>query len=547
MAFLESLTLGLRWIFLASLKASILVGIILLLQWLLRRKLPANLRYALWLLFMARLAIPFGLESRMSLFNLPPLRNVQAFSSSLNASEQLPHKKTDNDAVAISSREKPAIIQDANQRLSFTPIQAIAVIWLIGIIAFAVHLVIGHSIMRRKIRKHRLVIDRDVLTLFSQCKREMNISHPVRLAELEKINTPFFYGTLSPLILLPLNIRSTLSLNDLRNIFIHELTHLKRKDVPIAWCATILQIIYWPNPLIWYAFFRMRIDRELACDAAALSLLGPEKAHAYGQTIISFLDRSPYHKCRLPVTVGILEARNDLKKRLDMIARFKKPAVLGKLLAMILLIALAGISLTEANSLVPNASTNMQRNIIILDPGHGGEDPGAVSSNGVKEKDLVLDISKIIKRKLEKAGMTVHLMRSGDEDISLEERNSVLKEAKAGLFISLHINHSTIHATTQGIMIWYHQNNEEISRRFAESIGADIRNNLPLRWNGIRKGSFKVLKESSIPAVMMHVGYLSNNEDLEKISNPDFQEKFADVLAISIKRFFSAQNTEIQK
>lgn len=536
MAFLESLALGLRWIFFASLKASILAGIILLLQWLLRRKLPANLRYALWLLFMARLVIPFSLESRISLFNLLPLRNVQAFSISYNASEQLPHSETDNDAVAESSREKPATIKGANQRSSFTPIQDIAVVWLLGIVAFTVHMVRAHGMMRRKVREHRLVIDRDVLTLFNQCKREMNITRPIRLAELEKINMPLFCGTVNPLILLPSNIRNTLSLNELRNIFIHELTHLKRKDVPIAWFATILQIIYWPNPLIWYAFFRMRIDRELACDAAALSLLGPEKAHAYGQTIISLLDRSPYHKCRLPVTVGILEARNDLRKRLDMITRFKKPSLLGTLSAMILLITLGGFSLTEANGLVPNASTNMQRYSIILDPGHGGEDPGAVSSNGVKEKDLVLKVSKIIKRKLEKAGIAVHLTRSSDEFVSLEKRAGILKEAKAGVFISLHIN--KIPTAAQGIVLFYYPNNEEISRRFAESIGADIRSYLPLRWNGTRSAPMFVLKESSIPAVMINIGYLSNNQDLEKILNPDFQEKFADVLAISIKRFF---------
>jgi len=375
----------------------------------------------------------------------------------------------------------------------------------------------------------------------------MNISYRVKLAELEKIKTPLFCGTLSPLILLPANIRSILSLNDLRNIFMHELAHLKRKDVPIAWLAAFLQIIYWPNPLIWCAFFRMRIEREFACDAAALSLLGPEKAHAYGQTIISLLSHSPCNKRRLPVTAGILEARSNLKKRLDMISRFKKPSVLGKLLAMILLLTLAGVSLTEANIPVSNTSTKMQKHLVILDPGHGGIDRGAVSSNGVNEKDLVLFISKIIKRKLEKAGMAVQLTRSSDELISLEERNSVLKEAKAGLFISLHINGSPRHTTAEGITIWYHPDNEEISRRFAESIGADIRDNLPLRWKGARKGPFKVLKESSIPAVMMHVGYLSNSEDLKKISDPDFQEKFAEVLTISIKKFFSLQNTEIQE
>ena len=75
----------------------------------------------------------------------------------------------------------------------------------------------------------------------------------------------------------------------MKHIFLHELAHYKRNDVIISCVTTILQIIHWFNPIIWFAFYRMRIDRELACDEMTLNRIGAAQSKSYGQTIISLL------------------------------------------------------------------------------------------------------------------------------------------------------------------------------------------------------------------------------------------------------------------
>jgi len=179
----------------------------------------------------------------------------------------------------------------------------------------------------------------------------MNITASIKLIEVEGIKIPLLYGFLKPRILLPLNIQDSLSHSEIEHIFLHELAHHKRRDVLTAWLTTILQILHWFNPVIWFAFLRIRIDRELACDELTLTRLGAEQSQAYGQTIISLLQKIST-EYRLPVTVGILETKTDLKRRLTMIAQFKKLSGWWTALALVLLAVLGFFSLTEARKAI---------------------------------------------------------------------------------------------------------------------------------------------------------------------------------------------------
>ena len=68
------------------------------------------------------------------------------------------------------------------------------------------------------------------------------------------------------------------------------MSHIKRRDILTGWLMTALQILHWFNPLVWLAFHRMRVDRELACDALALSYASAEESQPYGRTIIKLLE-----------------------------------------------------------------------------------------------------------------------------------------------------------------------------------------------------------------------------------------------------------------
>src|SRR5277367_5330881 len=111
-------------------------------------------------------------------------------------------------------------------------------------------------------------------------------------------------GLFQPTLLLPANFREKFDERELRFIFLHELAHLKRGDVIVQALIALLQILHWFNPVLWFAFRRMRIDREPATDALVLSRTGEAQKESYGQVLIKLLDH--YHdRHSLPTLVGI--------------------------------------------------------------------------------------------------------------------------------------------------------------------------------------------------------------------------------------------------
>ena len=367
------------WVFQATFKASILAVIIFLIQAALRRRLSARWHYALWFILIIRLAIPFNIESNLSLFNLLPFHSQSVLASKSQTAETIrihfpevsyryPDSFIQNVIPASNIPQRFELLQedvksrpsvpDGNSILSSQIVRQsfelstenmVIIIWITGVIFFSVYSGVGNFRLWKRMRKRREVTSPEVLNLFARCKKKMNISSSIKLVEIEDLKIPVLYGFLNPRILLPVNINESLSLNELRYIFFHELTHHRRRDVLLAWISSILQLFHWFNPVIWYAFLRIRSDRELACDESILSSIGADKSRTYGRTIISLLEQISVKKY-FPVTVGILESKKDLKRRLMMISRFKKKSVAWSIFAFILLISLGSLSLTEAQS-----------------------------------------------------------------------------------------------------------------------------------------------------------------------------------------------------
>ncbi|UCE47543.1 MAG: PD40 domain-containing protein, partial [Phycisphaerales bacterium] len=114
-----------------------------------------------------------------------------------------------------------------------------------------------------------------------------------------------------------------------------------------GWLTSFLQVLHWFNPLVWFAFYRMRTDRELACDALVLARTQKEESQEYGRAIVGLLRR--FSRSRpLPAMAGILENRSQLKRRITMIARFKKNSYQWSPLAVLLIVVLACVSLPDA-------------------------------------------------------------------------------------------------------------------------------------------------------------------------------------------------------
>jgi hypothetical protein len=133
----------------------------------------------------------------------------------------------------------------------------------------------------------------------------------------------------------------------LRYIFIHELAHLKQRDIYLSWLMALLQVVHWFNPLMWFASRRMRADREMACDTLAISTMDPDEPPKYGRTIVSLLES--FSQVRyLPSVAGILEEQCQIERRIEMIADYEKTSRSRWAGAMLLVVVLASIVLTNA-------------------------------------------------------------------------------------------------------------------------------------------------------------------------------------------------------
>jgi len=343
-----------NWLLRASLQASVLVCLVLLVKALLQRKLAVRWHYYLWLLLLVRLVAPWAPESRTSIFNLVPVaqRVVAVFA---------PANVRGDDAVAPPALEAPAdsvtaapmAVEDipirAPRKRSAPPFEILSIVWLAGALTLAVYASAGNIGLLAKVGRERPVTDQKILDLLEGCKAEIGVRTFLAVVQTPKVKSPALLGFVRPRLLLPEGMIETLSLEELRFVFLHEVAHIKRHDIVVNWVTAVLQVMHWFNPLIWYAFHRMRTDRELACDALALSHTQPGESQEYGRTIVNLLERFSQPR-RMPGMAAILEDRSQLKRRITMIALFKRGSYRSSAFAVIVLAVVGSLALTDARS-----------------------------------------------------------------------------------------------------------------------------------------------------------------------------------------------------
>ena len=183
------------------------------------------------------------------------------------------------------------------------------------------------------------------------------------------------------------------------------------------------------------------------------------------------------------------------------------------------------------------SSTSLKKLTIIIDAGHGYPDSGASSSNNIYEKDLNLEISKKIKKELEKYGVTVIMTRKTDNSLStsktnnkkddLNKRCEIRNNSNADLFISIHMNHFDNSKYT-GAQVFYNnssKNNELLAKYIQNNLikYADPTNNRKIK----KDNTIYILKNSKIPSVLIECGFLSNIWEANKLNEERYQNTIA--------------------
>lgn len=231
--------------------------------------------------------------------------------------------------------------------------------------------------------------------------------------------------------------------------------------------------------------------------------------------------------------------------------------------------------------------SKMKKHIVMLDPGHGGKDPGAISKNGHYEKDLTLKMGRETRALLEKAGYKVVMTRDSDVYISLRGRVKKAHQAQAELFISIHADSST-NTGAKGLSVYTlsetssdkeaaalaeRENKSDIlfemdlgdvkqdasmvlidlaqgetmkqSRRYADLVAKEMRKTVQTLPQPHRHAGFAVLKSPSVPAVLMEMGYLSNRQEEAQLQKQTYRQKLSEALVRAVNQYFTEYDKAI--
>lgn len=184
---------------------------------------------------------------------------------------------------------------------------------------------------------------------------------------------------------------------------------------------------------------------------------------------------------------------------------------------------------------------------IVIDPGHGGIDPGSIGyKTKVKESDLNLKLSKMLSKKLEDVGINIVMTRSDENALAegtgksfkkkdMELRKEIIKRVRPNMVLSLHHNSYTRH-DLRGAQVFYDKTSE-ISRQIADCIQSEFIENLEKSSKTTSPGDYYMLKCTYAPSVIVECGFLSNEEEEKLLLSEDYQEKIVDSIYKGIMNF----------
>lgn len=193
------------------------------------------------------------------------------------------------------------------------------------------------------------------------------------------------------------------------------------------------------------------------------------------------------------------------------------------------------VTLKEADN-EENPDGSLDGKTIVLDPGHGGKDPGSLGLDGVKEKDVIMSVTDEIASQLQNAGANVVLTRTGDYFLSLEERVEASHKNDADAFVSLHYNAFPV-IGVQGMNTYYYSNGA--NHELADSIHGSLAKNMELTDRGVSEGDFQVLRENSNPAVLLELGFITNPDDLLHIQSSAYKDNVANGITDGLKDYLN--------
>lgn len=192
--------------------------------------------------------------------------------------------------------------------------------------------------------------------------------------------------------------------------------------------------------------------------------------------------------------------------------------------------------------LLNQSGSVLKNRIIVIDPGHGGKDPGT-SRESTTEKAIVLKVASLVRQKLEANGAKVVMTRTGDTFPTLEQRVSITDKNYGEIFVSIHVNAASS-ASAKGTETYYSVSTGDMYAEdvdLATFINKQIVQNADMNNRGVKKASYYVTRSMVIPSVLVELGFISSNEDRAKLESDKYISLYAESIYNGIVQYYGKQ------
>ncbi|MBQ9992981.1 MAG: peptidoglycan DD-metalloendopeptidase family protein [Firmicutes bacterium] len=313
-----------------SLCAALLITAIVIIRALCLHKIPKKTFILLWCIVLLRLLIPFELPASLLPFELP----------SLDAGiERLTTSDADKIGFAVDPKQWQLQPMENNAKASF-PWQA--AVYAAGALLCASFFIASHQRFLRKCA--------DSLPLEPD-KRPFRTERRVRLRSSDRILQPFTYGIIKPTVILPKSLLSG-EKGQQNIVLLHEFMHIRHHDILLKYLLAAALCLHWFNPLVWVMYILANRDIELVCDEAVLRTLGADSRAAYAMALISLEEQKAGFA---PLCSGF--NKNAIEERIKAIMKTQKLSRMGKLLSVMLVLAILLATATSAIAQSPEKNS----------------------------------------------------------------------------------------------------------------------------------------------------------------------------------------------
>lgn len=324
--------------------------------------MSSGARYFLLLVVLLRFALPFAPDSGMSVFGLPqrffPVQKTSSQTEmSVKTGEQIFLHETRNperniaDISITNAAFSKAEIQTRNVRWFHERFweKLFAGIWCGGVLVFTLRLLWRQTCFYIRRQSWFPATKSELRLLLENCRRQAGLRRKVKLYLTSENICAASFGIFRAKIVLSENLVENCSASEIRFVLLHEILHHKRLDPVVHFLSQCLQVLHWPNPLLWILVRQLDSERELAVDQDVLRRCGTQNAPMYGNTVLKAV-RLSRHPLRLPLTLNFQSRNHFLERRIKMIIKPQNMTQIRFLLNVLLVSVFAITSLTDAQT-----------------------------------------------------------------------------------------------------------------------------------------------------------------------------------------------------